>query len=92
MQWRIYHGLAQFIQSDSLDTANTPADLQALLQRVYDNSANLSDLNKRKSKRQEMLYWIAAQVTRLFTNYATYRGSCIHTPDEGVEHMGVSTL
>ena len=85
MQWRIYHGLAQFIQSDSLDTANTPADLQVLLQRVYDNSANLSDLNKRKSKRQEMLYWIAAQVTRLFSNYATYRGSCIHTPDEGVE-------
>ncbi|OTG84368.1 hypothetical protein B9T33_00800 [Acinetobacter sp. ANC 5054] len=86
MQWRIYNTLSPFIASDQFDALTVPEDLHALIQRVYDTSRQLPDLQKRASKRQDMLYWIAAQVTRLFTNYMGYRGSCIHTPDEGVEH------
>ena len=86
MQWRIYNALSPYIAADQFEALHIPEDLHVLLQRVYDNSAQLSDLQKRASKRQAMLYWIAAQVTRLFSNYMSYRGSCIHTPDEGVEH------
>ncbi|WP_180113600.1 exodeoxyribonuclease V subunit gamma [Acinetobacter sp. YH12063] len=86
MQWRIYNVLAVFIAADQFDAAQMPTDVQPLVQRIFDSTAQLSDRKKREQKRQEMLYWIAAQVTRLFTNYMAFRGSCIHTPDEGVEH------
>ncbi len=86
MQWRIFHALSPYAQADALDTALVPAELHSVLQRVYSSAARLADAQQRSHKRQDMLYWMAAQVTRLFSSYMAFRGSCIHSPDEGEAH------
>lgn len=75
IKWRVFQLLKPLIESDQL---NVPIDHPAfsLIQRVYDSAALLENGIEKQLKKQRMLYWIAQQVSRLFSHYMVYRGQC----------------
>lgn len=54
-----------------------------IIDRIYDSSSTLSDQAEIEQKRNDMLFWIAEQVSKLFQNYMTYRGHCTITHPDG---------
>ncbi|MEB3766999.1 exodeoxyribonuclease V subunit gamma [Acinetobacter sp. MD2] len=76
MKWRIYAALAPYIQPAQNELASEHP-LFAIVQRIY-ASAETVALADRVQKKQSMLYWIAEQVSRLFSQYMLYRGHCGH--------------
>lgn len=72
---RVFEALKPFILAETNNLSpNHP--LSPIIDRIYENSSDLSIESERYQKRQNMLYWIGDQVSRLFRNYITYRGHC----------------
>lgn len=78
MQWKIFHRLQEYIQHEKNPLAPNHA-LYRLIQRIYDSAERLSVDLEKQLKKQNMLYWIAEKVSRLFNNYMVYRSFCQHT-------------
>ncbi|MCH4244176.1 exodeoxyribonuclease V subunit gamma [Acinetobacter gerneri] len=75
MKWRIYQTLKSFIEADQL-ALTTEHPLFPIVERIYASADQLDDVEARKQKKQSMLYWVAEQVSKLFSNYMIYRGYC----------------
>lgn len=75
MKWRIYQTLKEFIQTPDNALA-TEHPLHPIIQRIYDAAAQLEQGIEKQLKKQSMLYWVAEQVSLLFSNYMIYRGQC----------------
>ena len=75
IKWRVFQALKEFIQADQnpLDK-NHP--LHSIIQRIYDSADRLEQGLEKQLKKQNMLYWVSEQVSRLFSNYMAYRGYC----------------
>lgn len=73
MKWKIFLFLSQF------DGENLAVDhpLYAMFSRVQQNCQNLIDPVEKARKYKQMLYWVADQTSRLFSNYMIYRGQCV---------------
>lgn len=82
MKWRIYAVLLPFITPAQIELNNTHP-LYALVQRIYESATSLIDLKAQYKKKQSMLYWIAEQVSRLFSHYMLYRGYCTQGHADG---------
>lgn len=75
IQWRVYQALINHIQAEK-NTLSENHPLYSLIQRIYDSAHHLNSPLERQLKKERMLYWVAAQVSRLFSHYMTYRGEC----------------
>ena len=75
MQWRVFYDLQPWIQYEQ-NPLETEHALYRLIQRIYDSAASLQSDSERQLKKQNMLYWVADKVSRLFSNYMAYRGFC----------------
>lgn len=75
LKWRIYQALYPYIQSEQMPvTVEHP--LYSIIARIYDSADRLTQGVEKQLKKQSMLYWVAEQVSQLFSNYMVYRGSC----------------
>lgn len=75
MKWRIYQTLKPFIEAEHFDLA-AEHPLFSIIQRIYDSADRLEQGLEKQQKKQSMLYWVAEQVSKLFSNYMIYRGEC----------------
>ncbi|NIE97691.1 exonuclease V subunit gamma [Acinetobacter sp. Tr-809] len=75
LKWRIHQALQPFIQPEQNTVANEHP-LYSIVQRIYDSADQLQQGTEKQLKKQSMLYWIAEQVSQLFSNYMIYRGHC----------------
>lgn len=75
IKWRIYQLLKPLIDSDD-NTLATDHPAYSIIQRIYDSAALLENGIEKQLKKQSMLYWVAQQVSRLFSHYMVYRGEC----------------
>lgn len=75
IKWRVYELLKPMI-----DAENNPLSEDhpafSIIQRIYDSAALLQKGIEKQLKKQSMLYWVAQQVSRLFSHYMIYRGEC----------------
>ena len=75
IKWRVFQALKEFIQPE-----HNPLDSQhplfSIVQRIYDSADRLEQGTEKQLKKQGMLYWVAEQVSRLFSHYMEYRGYC----------------
>ena len=76
MKWRIFEALKPFITPEKINLVPTHP-LYGVINRVYDSALNLDEGLEKQLKKQSMLYWIADQVSRLFSHYMQYRGYCL---------------
>ncbi len=75
IKWRVFQTLKNFIDAAQNPlTAEHP--LSPIIQRIYDSADRLQQGLDKQLKKQRMLYWVADQVSRLFSNYMIYRGHC----------------
>ncbi|MHA3103937.1 exodeoxyribonuclease V subunit gamma [Acinetobacter sp. ANC 3791] len=77
MQWRIYEALKPYIEPEQLSLA-AEHPLYSIVQRIYDSAAHLTQGLQQQLKKQNMLYWVSEQVSRVFSHYMVYRGQCQH--------------
>ena len=75
MQWKVFHCLQRYIQQEHNPLEKNHA-LYQLIQRIYDSADRLPDGLEKQLKKQNMLYWVAEKISRLFNNYMIYRGFC----------------
>ncbi|MCL5767178.1 exodeoxyribonuclease V subunit gamma [Acinetobacter sp. ANC5681] len=75
LKWRIYQALQPFIQPEQ-NTVVNEHPLYSIVQRIYDSADQLQQGTEKQLKKQSMLYWVAEQVSQLFSNYMIYRGHC----------------
>lgn len=75
MQWRVFYNLQPWIQHEQNPLPAEHA-LHGLIQRIYDSAEQLPQGLEKQLKKQNMLYWVADKVSRLFSNYMVYRGFC----------------
>ncbi|MBK0062801.1 MULTISPECIES: exodeoxyribonuclease V subunit gamma [unclassified Acinetobacter] len=75
LKWRIYQALHPYIQSEQIQVA-VEHPLHSIIARIYNSADRLSKNIEKQLKKQSMLYWIAEQVSQLFSNYMLYRGHC----------------
>jgi exodeoxyribonuclease V gamma subunit len=68
MQWRIYEALKPYIEPEQL-SVSAEHPLYSIVQRIYDSAAHLSQALQQQLKKQNMLYWVAEQVSRVFSHY-----------------------
>lgn len=73
MKWRIYEAIRPFI-TPIKQQIGTKHPLYELVKRIYDSAIHLTQPLDIQLKKQGMLYWIAEQVSRLFSHYMQYRG------------------
>ncbi len=73
MKWQIFLYLSQYLEKDLAEVHA----LYPVMQRVKQHSDFIQDDITRQNKQQQMLYWVADQTSRLFTNYIIYRGECM---------------
>lgn len=83
MKWRIYAALEEYIQAPQFEL-DTQHPLFAIVQRIYASAEHVS-VQDRQQKKQSMLYWVAEQVSRLFSQYMVYRGYCAHRFEENCQ-------
>ncbi|WP_089605325.1 exodeoxyribonuclease V subunit gamma [Acinetobacter piscicola] len=76
MKWRIYQTLKSFIETDE-NTVAEDHPLHSIIQRIYDSASQLENGLDKQLKKQNMLYWVSEQVSKLFNNYMQYRGDCL---------------
>ncbi|WP_122898870.1 exodeoxyribonuclease V subunit gamma [Acinetobacter sp. B51(2017)] len=74
IKWRIYQSLKNFIQSP-INPLKQQHPLYPIIQRIYASADRLQGFEQ-LGKKQSMLYWVAEQVSRLFSNYMEYRSDC----------------
>ncbi|WP_104498482.1 exodeoxyribonuclease V subunit gamma [Acinetobacter indicus] len=75
IKWRVFQALKEFIQPEQNPLASSHA-LFPIIQRIYASADRLEQPLERQLKKQSMLYWVAEQVSKLFSHYMTYRGHC----------------
>lgn len=75
MKWRIYQTLKPYIEAEHEQLDQTHP-LHSIIQRIDASAAQLPSGFEKQLKKQSMLYWVAEQVSKLFTNYMLYRGEC----------------
>ncbi|OTG85686.1 exonuclease V subunit gamma [Acinetobacter sp. ANC 4558] len=90
MKWRIFQTLKEYIQEDE-NTLSSDHPLFPIVQRIYDSADRLDQSLEKQLKKQGMLYWVAEQVSKLFTNYMVYRGHC-QKACEGTCHCSTNWL
>ena len=73
MKWRIYQTLKSFIETDE-NTVTEDHPLHSIIQRIYDSASQLENGLDKQLKKQNMLYWVSEQVSKLFNHYMQYRG------------------
>lgn len=75
IKWRVYQALLAYIQPEHspLDAAHP---LAPIVQRIYASADQLEQGIEKQLKKQRMLYWVAEQVSKLFSHYMEYRGHC----------------
>lgn len=76
MKWRIYQTLKSFIETDE-NTVTEDHPLHSIIQRIYDSASQLENGLDKQLKKQNMLYWVSEQVSKLFNHYMQYRGDCL---------------
>lgn len=76
MKWRIFEALKPFIQPEKISLISTHP-LHGIIERIYDSASHLQAGIDKQLKKQSMLYWVAEQVSRLFSHYMQYRGHCL---------------
>ena len=75
LKWRIHQALQPFIQPEQ-NTVVNEHPLYSIVQRIYESADQLQQGTEKQLKKQSMLYWVAEQVSQLFSNYMIYRGHC----------------
>lgn len=75
IKWRVFQALKAFIQSEQ-NPLELDHPLHSIVQRIYDSADRLEQGIEKQLKKQGMLYWVAEQVSRLFSHYMEYRGHC----------------
>lgn len=75
LKWRIHQALQPFIQPEQ-NTVVNEHPLYSIVQRIYESADQLQQGTEKQIKKQSMLYWVAEQVSQLFSNYMIYRGHC----------------
>lgn len=75
IKWRVFQALKGFIQPE-LNSLEQQHPLFSIVQRIYDSADRLEQGTEKQLKKQGMLYWVAEQVSRLFSHYMEYRGYC----------------
>lgn len=75
IKWRVYEAIRPYIMAAS-HTLSDDAPLYPIVSRIYDSASDISDQDEALNKRSGMLYWVADQVSRVFTNYMTFRSAC----------------
>ncbi|OTH00401.1 exodeoxyribonuclease V subunit gamma [Acinetobacter sp. ANC 4973] len=75
IKWRIFQALKTFIQAQQ-NPLTPDHPLYSIVQRIYDSADRLEQGVEKQLKKQGMLYWVAEQVSRLFSHYMEYRGHC----------------
>lgn len=75
IKWRVYQLLKPLIDADE-NTLAADHPALSIIQRIYDSAALLENGIEKQLKKQSMLYWVAQQVSRLFSHYMVYRGEC----------------
>jgi exodeoxyribonuclease V gamma subunit len=76
MKWRIFQTLKSFIEHDENHLAEDHP-LHSIIQRIYDAASQLDQGLDKQLKKQNMLYWVSEQVSKLFSHYMLYRGDCV---------------
>ncbi len=74
IKWRVYQSLKNFIQSP-INLLKQQHPLYPIIQRIYASADRLAGFEQ-LNKKQSMLYWVAEQLSRLFSNYMEYRSDC----------------
>ncbi|SDB81312.1 exodeoxyribonuclease V subunit gamma [Acinetobacter boissieri] len=74
MKWRIYTVLSQLSEQGIKLSKDHP--MYAFLQRIEDSASHLTDTKQKQQKKQSMWYWVAENVSKLFSHYMAYRGHC----------------
>ena len=75
IKWRVFQALKEFIQAE-LNPLEVAHPLYPIIQRIYASADRLQQGIDKQLKKQSMLYWVAEQVSRLFSFYMDYRGHC----------------
>lgn len=75
IKWRVFQALKAFIQGEK-NSLQLDHPLYSIVQRIYDSADRLEQGIEKQLKKQGMLYWVAEQVSRLFSHYMEYRGHC----------------
>lgn len=88
---RVFEALKPFIEHEK-NTLHADHPLSPIIDRIYENSSDLSIESECQQKRHDMLYWIGDQVSRLFSNYITYRGHCDKPHPQGQCHCSSNWL
>ncbi|TCM70930.1 DNA helicase/exodeoxyribonuclease V gamma subunit [Acinetobacter calcoaceticus] len=76
MKWRIYQVLKPYISAEQLQMPPEHA-LYSVVKRIYDSAGLLENQLDQGQKKNSMLYWVAEQVSKLFSHYMLYRGYCL---------------
>ncbi|WOE30588.1 MULTISPECIES: exodeoxyribonuclease V subunit gamma [unclassified Acinetobacter] len=90
IKWRIFQLLKPYIEHEQshLDQQHP---LFPIIQRIYASAEQVEYGMAQQLKKQDMLYWVAEQVSKLFSHYMTYRSEWLnHWHEHGVldiEHM-----
>ena len=75
VKWRVFQALKEYIHEETNPLAQDHP-LFPIIQRIYDSADRLEQGIEKQLKKQGMLYWVAEQISKLFTNYMVYRGHC----------------
>lgn len=75
IKWRVYQALLSYIEPEQCNLSSEHP-LYSIVQRIYASADQLQQGLAKQLKKQSMLYWVAEQVSRLFSHYMEYRGHC----------------
>ena len=75
MKWRLFQTLKPFIDAENCQMTEEHA-LYGLIQRIYATAQDLSEFKDRQAQKYRMAYWVAEQLSKLFSHYMTYRAYC----------------
>ncbi|WP_180071889.1 exodeoxyribonuclease V subunit gamma [Acinetobacter sp. YH12200] len=75
IKWRVFQALRKCILPEHIPL-DVDHPLYSIVKRIYDSADRLEQGTEKQLKKQSMLYWVAEQVSRLFSHYMDYRGYC----------------
>ena len=75
IKWRVFQALRKYILPEQI-SLDMDHPLYSIIKRIYDSADRLEQGTEKQLKKQSMLYWVAEQVSRLFSHYMDYRGYC----------------
>lgn len=75
MKWRLFQTLKPYIDPDQCQMTEQHG-LYRLIQRIYATAQDFTELKERQAQKYRMGYWVAEQLSKLFSHYMTYRAYC----------------